>query len=325
MTPNHGSLVISLDFELMWGILDHDEPLDYRRNIEGVRRVVPQLLKLFEKYDIHATWGIVGSISYKNFEEYVQDIPTIQPGYNNKNLSSYQHMDQIKDYKSSYFFAPELIDRISNSKGQEIASHTYSHYYCMENGQSKEEFEEDIKKAIHALKPYTENVDSIIFPRNQANDEYSDILINNGITNYRGNEKHKIYESASSKNNSNLIKRMIRLLDAYINISGHNTYAYDELRDENGLVNIPSSRFLRPFNRNLYFIEGLKIRRIKKQMLYAAKNNRVFHLWWHPHNFGTNTSRNMKNLIQILDYYKELKEKYKMKSLSMNEVGALVR
>lgn len=325
MTSNHGSFVISLDFELMWGILDHDEPMSYRRNIEGVRSVIPQLLKLFEEYNIHATWGIVGSISYKNFDEYINDIPDVRPSYNNRNLSPYQHIAQIRDYDSAYFFAPKLIDKIANSNNQEIALHTYSHYYCMENGQTKEEFEEDIKKAIQVLKLYTTKIDSIIFPRNQANDEYTDVLEKLKIYNYRGNEKHKIYESTSKKNNSNIVRRMIRLLDAYVNISGDNTYKYDEIKDGQGLINIRSSRFLRPYNKRLGMLEPFKIRRIKKQMLYAAKNNRVFHLWWHPHNFGININRNMKNLIQILDYYKELKEKYKMKSLSMNEVGALVR
>ena len=34
------------------------------------------------------------------------------------------------------------------------------------------------------------------------------------------------------------------------------------------------------------FFKKLKMKRIKAQMTYAAKNDKLFHLWWHPHNFG---------------------------------------
>lgn len=55
-------------------------------------------------------------------------------------------------------------------------------------------------------------------------------------------------------------------------------------------------------------------------MLYAAKNNENFHLWWHPHNFGINIEENMKNLEDLLKYYTYLNKKYKMKSKNMKEL-----
>jgi len=67
-------------------------------------------------------------------------------------------------------------------------------------------------------------------------------------------------------------------------------------------------------------LESLKIRRIKKAMTYAAKNNLIYHLWWHPHNFGRNTEENLKNLKSILDHYKYLNDKYNFESLSMEEI-----
>lgn len=38
-TPGGGAFVISLDFELMWGVRDKRTIADYGRNILGVRRV----------------------------------------------------------------------------------------------------------------------------------------------------------------------------------------------------------------------------------------------------------------------------------------------
>ncbi len=55
-----GTFVISLDFELHWGVRDHRTVADYRENLLGVRRVVPALLSLFSEFGIHATWATVG-------------------------------------------------------------------------------------------------------------------------------------------------------------------------------------------------------------------------------------------------------------------------
>jgi pyruvate-formate lyase len=57
-------------------------------------------------------------------------------------------------------------------------------------------------------------------------------------------------------------------------------------------------------------------------MTYAAKNGEVYHLWWHPHNFGKNQDQNFKNLKEILDHFASLKNEYGMKSLNMNEVAS---
>ena len=55
-----GALVISLDFELYWGMRDVRGIENYRETLLGERLVVPALLQLFQEYEIHATWATVG-------------------------------------------------------------------------------------------------------------------------------------------------------------------------------------------------------------------------------------------------------------------------
>jgi hypothetical protein len=50
----------------------------------------------------------------------------------------------------------------------------------------------------------------------------------------------------------------------------------------------------------------------------------LFHLWWHPHNFGKNTDQNMSFLRSILDHYKTLEEKFVFRSATMAEVAERV-
>jgi hypothetical protein len=47
-----GAFVLSLDFELLWGVRDKRTVADYGSNILGVRRVVPALLDLFTQRHI---------------------------------------------------------------------------------------------------------------------------------------------------------------------------------------------------------------------------------------------------------------------------------
>lgn len=50
---DYGCLIVSLDFELMWGILDHSDLMAYKGNIESVWDVIAKLLELFERHQMH--------------------------------------------------------------------------------------------------------------------------------------------------------------------------------------------------------------------------------------------------------------------------------
>ena len=66
---SNGILVVSLDFELFWGVRDKKAISDYGANILRVRTVVPRLLALFEKYEVHVTWATVGFLFFSTYNE----------------------------------------------------------------------------------------------------------------------------------------------------------------------------------------------------------------------------------------------------------------
>jgi hypothetical protein len=51
----------------------------------------------------------------------------------------------------------------------------------------------------------------------------------------------------------------------------------------------------------------------------------MFHLWWHPHNFGVNLRQNLAMLTTVLDHFASLSKRHGMESLSMGEVASLVK
>lgn len=315
-----GVLVVSLDFELLYGISHLDNQPYWESTVLGGRKAIPQILALFEKYGIHATWAAVGMLMAKDKEEMIRFSPACRPRYEKNNYD----WDRIGENEAQcpLRFGGSLVELVRNTAHQEIGTHTFSHFYCMFSGQDAGDFEADIDAAVKigsekGLKP-----ESIVFPKNQVEEAYLPVLRRAGITAYRGTERSYLYRPEGKQR---VFKRVARFADAYINLSGHNCYAPDRLEIKEGLVNVPSSRLLRPYNRKLKLLEGLKLGRIKGQMRYAAKHGKLFHLWWHPHNFGLDTAENLRNLESVLKYYRVLQEKYGMESRTIAEAAEMRR
>ena len=312
-----GSFTISLDFELYWGMRDIVSLDEYRDNLLGVHQAIPQILKLFQQYRIHATWGIVGFIKYKNFDEI--EILDILPNYLNTKLSPYRYIQQMRGETNrdilKMHFAPDLIKLISQIPYQEIATHTYSHYYIDEPEINPLIFKADIEKAIEVFARDGYKIKSLILPRNHTQKESLQILKNTDIKRYRGNPTHWAYRDGES--NKGIFLRIYRLIDTYINLSGY--HCFNPVKKAE-FTELKSSMFLRPYSKQLRYLEGMKIKRIKDAMSIAAKEDKNFHLWWHPHNFGVNLERNLENLETILKHYSSLQKEYDMKSLNMTEL-----
>jgi len=316
----NGTFIISLDFELMWGVRDKLSIAQYGGNILGVHQVIPRLLKTFRQYGIHGTFSTVGLLFCENREELLAACPTIRPAYTDTNLSPYNgYFDQVgvQGDADLYHFAGGLIRQIQQYPEQEIGTHTFSHYYCLEDGQTNEQFKADLEAAIRVAGRYNITLTSLIFPRNQFNDEYLKICGELGITCYRGNERSWLY-TAKNGEKETMIRRAFRLVDSYLNISGYNCYSDESLRGASP-VNVPSSRFLRPFSPAMKPLEWLRMRRIKAAMTHAAKKNKVFHLWWHPHNFGIHQEANFAFLEELLRHYSKLNKQYGFESRTMTE------
>lgn len=321
MQENVGTFVISLDFELYWGVHDVFKREKYEKNIRGAHDAVLAMLETFQKYDIHATWAIVGMIYCTNIMDLKKHIPRHTPTYNNKKLSAYHYVENnpITEQDYDLFFAPYLIQRIRATPNQEIATHTFSHYYTLEKGQSEEQFSSDLKTAIHIAGKNGNNISSIVFPRNQVNEKYLQTCGLLGITAYRGTENSFIYK-LNPNERKRFIKRVLRLLDCYMNLFGHHTYSLPS--PTNNLVNIKSSRFLRPYSKKRSKLESFRLKRIKNAMTYAAKRGEIYHLWWHPHNFGINLDLNMVLLQEILNHFILLQKTYGFQSRNMRQLAS---
>lgn len=310
----NGKLVLSLDFELLWGVIDKVDHKEKQIYFQATREVIPQILELFTVYEICCTWATVGMLFHKNWEEWEKSFPRELPGYKNRKLSPYEFGKDIKGRETENLcFAPDLVKLISETPRQELATHTYSHYYCSEEGQTPTSFKADMEKAIFMADKFGILLESLVFPRNQLNDNYLAICNDLGIKTVRSNPDNWYWKETQE---SSFLKKFFRTGDAY---GGFNdkSYSIEEVIKQPGKPSLQkASRLLRPHSSNR-FMNHLKLRRIKTEMTAAAKKKEIYHLWWHPHNFGNHPKENLKDLEMLLQHFNYLKAKYGFESEHM--------
>lgn len=147
-----GALVISIDYEYAWGYADMRLSDADLARIRGEVAITERLLALFDKYDIPATWAIVGKL----FEE------GSDPAWSDTH---------------------GLIKKIAGAQaGHEVASHSYAHISYRDAGQ--EQAHADAKAAAETHARAGLPATSFIFPRNlEGNHE---VLRAQGFRVYRG-------------------------------------------------------------------------------------------------------------------------------------------
>ena len=322
MSP--GIFTISLDFELHWGGVEKRTLPEYEPYFRNTRKVIPRMLDLFATYEVHATWATVGMLFHESLSELQANLPTQHPAYKDQSISIYHYLQTRcmgqQEQDDPFHFAPSLIRAIAATPHQEIGTHTYSHYYCNEPGQTPETFREDLRAAKRAAAPYEIQLNSLVFPRNQFIRDYLKVCYEEGIHTVRSNPNAWFW-NITTPSNETLLKRIYRGADAFLAVS-KTSYSLESLRHEPGVpLCIPASRFLRPYDPRLGPLNNLRLQRIKREMTVAAQLGEVYHLWWHPHNFGAYPEESMKGLVLLMEHYDSLKRKYGMGSRNMGEIS----
>lgn len=258
---------ISIDTELLWGRKD----LNYSSFIPKVRQeriIIKKLLSIFKKYEIHATWAIVGKL-----------FTTSKNNKPNKNL----------------WYAPDVVEMVSNTKNQEIACHSFTHPEFTKI--SRNDAIKEIEKCIQEAKKINIDIKSFIFPRNKI--KHLDVLKRYNFLSFRGKDS----------NSKELL--MLRLPPVY------------SPSLSNGLTNIRGSmyfvssrgikRFIPPYLRTL---------KIKLGINNAIKQGKIFHLWLHPVDLVDNSKMLFGEIENICKYVSNKKNKGLIEVKTMKEIAS---
>jgi hypothetical protein len=319
-----GALVISLDFELHWGMRDHAEGhAAVAEELIASRTLVRQLAELFATRQIRATWATVGFLFASSRGELTPLLPTVRPRYTQRSLDPYAEALGEDEESDPLHYGGSLVRLLAATPGQEVASHTFSHYYCLEGGQDEGMLRADLAAARAIAAPLGLTLRSLVLPRNQWNPAYAQVVLDSGFTSYRGPQPSWGYHAQSAAT-TGLGRRAARLADTYVGLSPPPTIGWDELVDGTGLCNIAASAFLRPYSPRRRAMEPLRRSRLVAGLRTAARRGRLFHLWWHPHNFARHPRESFDLLRAVLDEAARLSSSDGLESLTMGDVSTRV-
>lgn len=319
-----GALVVSLDFELAWGVHDSlGSHGAYRANLLGAREAVPRMLDLFAEYGIAATWATVGMLFAATRDELEGFRPAPLPTYEDPRRDPYR-VEVGRDEKADpLHFAPSLIEQIAATPRQEIGSHTFSHYYCLDPGQTVQQFEADLNAAVAIAAARGFGLESLVLPKHQVRFDYLPAIARAGFVAHRGSEAHVLARPRASGRDA-LWTRAARLADSYVSLTGANLVPWASTAPNvYGLVDVRESRFLRPASTRFATLEPVRVARIAAAMRVAADTGSIVHLWWHPHNFGVNLDANLANLRSLLESFVRLRDEQSFASYAMADVAAI--
>jgi hypothetical protein len=324
VSEQRGALVISLDFELHWGVRDHTSRDDalYGR-LTHARSAVTAMLDVFVPRKVRATWATVGFLFATTRDEVNASSPRERPAYPRAELNPYVEPIGADEKDDPEHLAGSLVELISSSAGQEVASHTFSHYYCLEPGQTETTFRADLAAAQAIALRRGLKLTSLVLPRNQWNPAYTTAVLDLGFRCIRGPQRAWSHRARPQDRQSTL-RRVARLGDTYIGVSPPPTTDWNDVLLPSGLCDVPASAFLRPYNPARKWLEPLRLARLRSGMRHAAQQGRIFHLWWHPHNYSQYQTENFAVLEQILDEFAGLAAAEGMQSLTMADVATAV-
>jgi peptidoglycan/xylan/chitin deacetylase (PgdA/CDA1 family) len=316
-----GIFTISLDFELHWGVFDKRTRESRELCYKNTLQLIPELLKLFEEYEVHATWATVGGVFAKDRHEWEHLKPSVLPDYKVEKYSAYRWVEQHGLPEDAYFahFAPEAVNSILQYPGQELGTHTFGHFYCLEEQNSLDAFDADLKAAKKIASSFTNSLVSLVFPRNQFNEQSLKICFDNGIRVVRSNPANWFWAPVADSK-PQLMRKIFRTGDAYVQLGSRTSYPLNSVRVKpNEPMQLPASRLLRPWNPSYKIANELSSKRILGELKTAAIQHECYHLWWHPENFGDYPEQNISTLKAILQEFARWKKRYGMTSWNMGE------
>jgi len=296
-----GTVIVSVDAELGWGFFDTPEPPMDRltQSVWGWH----QLCCLCDRYEIPATWAVVGHLFLDQCDGFHYDHP-LGPDRFEREQTEWASETSLR-------FGPSLIeDLLSSDVDHEIGSHSFSHI----------DFESDLVTEDVVRAEFTQfeaavsdelSVDSFVYPRNHI--QYREILAESGMLCYRG--------SSPTRRRDRPVRRKVgKLWQATVTTPP----LVSPTVDEYGLVNIPASLYLFGFEgygRTIAELLGTDpvVRQAVRGIDRVADTDKLFHLWLHPNNIMT--TADVKRLDAIWSYLASARDDRRVTIKTMGEVA----
>lgn len=313
-----GIFTISLDFELIWGTADLGIE-SFKRLCEIERsEVIDRLLSLFEEFEFPATWAILGHLFLEHCEPVagVKHPEIVRPSFPWIKDDWFEHDACGSEHDRSIHLGRSLVEKIRRcAVPQEIGSHSFSHIIFGHEGCTREVALSEVAECVKLAAEMDIRMTSFVFPRNEIG--HLDVLSNYGFRCYRGVEPNWFEE----RNVSEAVRRSLRLFEVLTSATPPVVLPH---LTESGLWNVPGSAMFFPMHGVRRFIPmKSRVSRCVKGLKKAAREKKVFHLWFHPTNMVDEMEKMFGGLRKVLEQARDLRDGGELDFMTMEQLVVL--
>jgi len=292
--------IMSLDCEQIWGVL---HPLDsrrariIRRDPTAGRGSIDILLRVFEKYNVPATWAMVGHLFLDHCvcEDGIPHKGMPRPG------DGWLSEDPCTDIqKDPLFYGRDIVEKIAGSRVKhEIGLHSFSHVRFSEC--SRQVAEAEVREGVAAARRLGITVRSFVYPYNAVG--HIDVLRSNGF---------EIYRSESM----NGVKAGHGFLHGNVSrVTGRMSAPLVEPVWADGIWRIPTTAFfcdpVAPW---------LLLPKIKGAIRRAMESNGIVHVFLHPQDLLYHPSLRQR-LDELMAFVSRFRDAGKLQVMTMGDLA----
>ena len=313
MSPGQPAVfVVSIDLEMSWGAVHRGRPHQSDR-FSSEREIVSGLLGLMEKYQIAATWAVVGHLFLPRCEpkEGIKHPEISRPNYQ-WHAADWYDLDPSSDVESEpTWYGPDLVEVIrSCPTHQEIGSHSFGHIIAGDPGCSPEAFRTDLAACVSVAETAGIELRSFVYPRNSIG--HLDVLEEAGFLAFRGHALDRFASGPSWR------KRRLRLINKE---SPPRSIAVMPSR-HGKVLDVPQTYFFDPDSTTANRLgTTMWSWLVRRRLRDAIRSGSLFHLWFHPHNLASRPERGQRALEDLFRKASHEIESGRLENLTMGELA----
>jgi peptidoglycan/xylan/chitin deacetylase (PgdA/CDA1 family) len=276
--------------------------------------VIDALLRLFQEYQVPATWAVVGHLFLDRCEA--------KDGVKHPDMPRPLHSWFKEDWytcdpastleQDPVWYGRDVVEKImAVQPQQDIGCHSFSHVIFADEGCSAEVAKAEIAQCVALAQEMGIQLKSFVFPRSQEG--HHRILRDYGFSCYRA-LRPGWFNAFNGQ-----AQRVARFVNDILSIAPRCAVVEEKLP---GLWNISASAYYRP----AYGFGGIiplasRVRQSIKGITKAISDKGVYHLCLHPWNLGIKTEPMINGLKKILQYADQGRQGGQLDILSMAQLA----
>lgn len=295
-----GTIVISVDAELAWGSHDFETvPTD---RVESSRDGWKLLLDQFDRYELPATWAVVGHLFLRECDGVHADHPSLDGWFDADPGGTASENPEWFDHG--------LVDAVLEANVEhDVGGHSFSHRQ-LNPDLPPEIARAEVAATVEAAEARGLELKSFVHPGNVVAHEH--LLAEYGFTCYRGRAPDVGADGA--------VGAVQKLLGG----AGVEPRLVDPEIDEYGLVNVPASLYLFELDGAPKRVLGSLgrdpvVHRARRGIEAAAERDGLFHLWLHPNNLVGDVDES--RLEEVFSYVDEVRSNTDLTVETMADVA----